>query len=182
MEYDFLIITQPRSGSHMLATALNGHSQISCTGEIRNPRDFIKPTEGEILGGILHYSPEGDITAKKYIYMKRDITERSRSVDRLHQIKHNETDPKFHFLEPKTLDVSSIVYKQSTFDICKERTAQLEEFLLDKDHITVTYEEITGNKSITEIPEAVGRKITEYLGVKYEPLKPLTVKPTIITK
>lgn len=75
-EYNFLILTAQRSGSHMLGSALNSHPNISCGGELGRSDDVIKPSEGEVKGAILMYRHwdlfEVEFTARKVIHLVRD--------------------------------------------------------------------------------------------------------------
>lgn len=55
-EYDFYIVTDPHSGSHMLASALDSHPEIQCKGEVgwRDYSDTLGVNKGKVLGGITH--------------------------------------------------------------------------------------------------------------------------------
>ncbi len=75
-EFDFLIVCQQRSGSHMLASALNGHPNISCSGELDIVDTLIVPSDGECKGAILMYNRWKAFgtryTANKLIHLVRD--------------------------------------------------------------------------------------------------------------
>ena len=79
---DFIILTVPRSGSHMLASALDSHPDICCIGEVgkRPLYDWLGTSGGEIKGGIVDVPCRWQITPEhKVICLTRDPAEIARS-------------------------------------------------------------------------------------------------------
>lgn len=141
MEYDFYLLFLPRSGSHMLVSALNSHPEISC--EHRD--EDVEISEGKIKGRAMKFL-QANQNKKKVIYLTRNKADRLKSLKKM------------------GLSESSTEKMQET-----QRKSL-------RDYIEISYEEITGNKNITEIPDKFSHAICEYLGVEKRILKPTYTK------
>jgi len=166
---DFYIMSMPRSGSHMLASALDGHSCISCQGEHQYP--WLGIQKGKIVHGALTGPKHRVSVQHKIICLTRDSRDCVCSLQR-------RASGQLHFLEPTEIKEVGIVDEADVqyFDSMKE-------YMLDlfkaHERLVLDYSEITDNKDCREIPESIGKRICDFLGVVYEPLKPKFYKPRI---
>ena len=94
MNHDFYIVTKPHSGSHMLASAINSHPDVSCGGEYGFVDRRAPYGEGQVVGCITHMkafnSARGSVSlddVDKVIVLVRhngnDLMEFTRDKDRL---------------------------------------------------------------------------------------------------
>ena len=163
----YQIVTLPRSGAHMLATAINSHPDLSCYGELHGHNGELYQRNGD--GGIAHVMgtvPEAD----KYIALVRDAADRELSWMRT---------TSSHFFAPLTID-HEISNKNRTLPNAQKNQKLLAEFIENNECLVLHYNDITGNTDIREIPEKYGQQICKYLGVEYQPLVPVTYKIKIL--
>src|SRR5574343_1331919 len=171
---DFIILTLPRSGSHMLASALDSHPQISCEGEIwradkRYP--FLGAVRKQVHGGILMYGVKHyvDLLGKKIICLLRDHDERLRSLQNtgiLHFLETTVVDKK------SDMEIEHVVKEQAA-----NRNSELLRFATDNGALVLHYEDITEGKDVREISASIVAEICEFLGVNMAPMKTLFFKP-----
>lgn len=164
----FCILTYPRTGSHMLASALDSHPDIQCKGEVGMEKypELMGAHEARVQGCIVQnfQLKQVDVRAfDKIIVLLRDTSVRTeyRGV---------------HFLEPTTVNRSI-------------RDASMEKPVVDhypilaaamlRENLILSYEKITGNCDIREIPDPFMRQICSFLGVDPHPLRPIFYKPAI---
>lgn len=183
-EFDFIIVCSQRSGSHMLASALNSHPNISCSGELLISDTLITPSDGECKGAILMYNRwaafETQYTANKLIHLVRDpesvaYSRMANSQDK----KKLRAKHRAHFTEniDRKFDI-----RPSKLRNLKAHTKTLinkmRKKLSDLDHIEVSYEELTDNLSVTEINRASANRLTKFLGVpEMDLVVPDLIKP-----
>ena len=170
-EFDFLIVCTQRSGSHMLASALNGHPNISCSGELNIKDTFIVPSDGEGKGAILMYSRwnsfETRYTADKLIHLVRDPE--SVAYSRLansQSKKRLRAEHRAHFREKvdREFEINPKRLKELKAH-ARARTNRMRKELSGLDHIEVSYEELTDNTSVTTLNKASANRLTRFLGV-----------------
>ena len=172
---DFVIFTLPKSGSHMLASALDSHPDINCGGEVFRKRplyDWLGSGAG-IKGGIVNLFKSGIITDKhKVIVLTRDALGVAKSgtsalsTGELHAMDANTTK--------KQMRISSV--SKGTQDRCNRLLVEARKH---KDVFQVSYEEMTCNKNIDVIPTEISYKICDFLGVKRAELRPVFKKPAL---
>lgn len=73
----FFILFLPRSGSHMLVSALNSHPEINCDHLDRD----IEISEGQVKGDTVKYLPRHNL--RKVIYLRRNHEDRIKSLKKL---------------------------------------------------------------------------------------------------
>lgn len=165
---DFHILFLPRSGSHMLVSALNSHPDIDCThsDQGHHGRGFIK--------GHAHTVPEH--ASGKVIVLVRNSVDRMKSfyTTMPDQIKDN------HTYEPLTVQRKDIhkIDRQIEKAIAKtdkwlERCKELHDVLY------VSYEDLTGGKDVRVIEQKWTNLICDHIGVLRLPLTTKLHKPTV---
>ncbi len=170
-EFDFLIICTQRSGSHMLASALNSHPNISCSGELSLKDTLIPPSDGECKGAILMYNRMGASEIRyatdKVIHLVRDPESVAHS--RLANSQDKKTPGKehrAHFQEKidREFEISAKNAKALTAQVRADinRTRKM---LSGLNHIEVSYEELTDNVSVTTLNRTSADRLTRFLGV-----------------
>lgn len=181
--YDFFILTAQRSGSHMLASALNSHPSISCEGELGRPDDVIKSSKGEVKGAILmyrHWHMFGDqFTARKILHLVRDPYNIARSrLANEQDKKQKKWEHEAHFREKvsREFELDGKMLGEVR-DAVKDETRRIRNDLRQTLHMEVSYEELTGDVSVTEIPQEVSDKLTSFLEVPSASLSTDLVKP-----
>lgn len=168
---DFAILSLPGAGSHMLASALDSHPQISCSGETGLNYSWLG-TAGEISGHIIrpHQTEQVPVTTKLIVLLrdpKGAMLSRAARVGR------------YHYLEPITISNPDVSYAESYLQHYREMDEEIKDIAQQYPHIVISYESITGNDDIREIPERQAKCICAFLGVRYQPLKPKTHKPKL---
>ena len=158
------IVSLPRSGSHMLGSALSSHPELVCIGEYASD-DFPEwANDGNCqIVQLYNITPN----AEKYIVLVRSLEDRKRSWRK---------DGPTHYYEP--INVSDIEPIGVDFIIGQDMQQKLQDFIGSNKCLILHYEELTGNADIRQIPDKYGRMICEYLEVEYQPLVPATYKPT----
>jgi len=173
-EYDFVIFSKGRSGTHMLASFLNSHPMISCEGEFEK-FDLKVQIKSRCLmhGAIFMYNVQqfAELGPRpKVIHLTRDPKTNAlsfaRQQKRLNLRRAGETDlPGAEFKIPSIVHIRLADALRRQQDVmrkvlirCRYRMAE------------VTYEEITEGGEATVMPEAVGRRLCRFLGVTYHPM------------
>lgn len=166
---DFHLLFLPRSGSHMLVNALNSHPDLDCSHSDQGHRG-----KGPVKG---HAQCVIDSSIKKAIVLTRNSKDRVDSMftDMAQRIGDNHTKEELTVkrLRPEKAE-NRYVSKEAKYQIWLKDAAEVENTLF------VAYEDITGNQSITEIPEDIGRQICAFLGVEYQTLTTEYKKPKVI--
>lgn len=167
--FDFVILTLPRSGSHMLASALDGHSQIQCFAEAwrEKPRyEWLGGIKKSVVGTTVfpRYAQEIVPTSGKAIVLTRRPEDRA------------STEQKIETLVPLTVD-SRDIGTLDCIDVFEREADALLKTAKDFTCLYLDYSDLTEDKDCREIPEWYARQICEFLGVNYEPLRPKFYKP-----
>ena len=176
MDLDFAILTIPRSGSHMLASALNSHPDIKCGAEYNAPAKIELPDSGgKIEGCIVHwYNLERNpklLDGVKIIVLIRNPVEIAKSWQKGYAMGKSAG----HYLEPTTFNGAIPEPEKSVIETIKDRQLKLLEYAKDREVLRLDYEKLTGNKDIREIENS--KEICKFLNVKNKKLNPLTYKP-----
>lgn len=183
---NFALISQPRSGTHMLATSLGENPDIVMRGEIFNKechnwgklsaRDVIDYVYSSADGFILHLtqSPEAqDDLAKRDIkficlyrenYLERYVSIKQAMLHRKWQVYHEAERPR---LKKITVDLEDL---KTYVDNYNNKWANFRNKILNKPVMVVKYEELISNYRQTL------DKIFGFLGVKNYKVKPATIK------
>lgn len=161
------IVSLPRSGSHMLGTALHSHPELSCKGEISgNVYDHYAEDGNVEIVHVIGHKPD----AEKYIVLVRSYIDRDLSWQRT---------TSHHFTEQIELPKGCENPNRKLVN-AEENQQLLYDFINNNDCLVLNYEELTANEDMREIPETYGRQICKYLGVVYQPLTPITYKPNVV--
>jgi len=158
----------PRSGSHMLMSALHSHPEITMTGELRMKEKFPLPASEGLLRGCICPSynlpvPVGISASTPIIFLLRDLQDINRSNYHQH-------------LAPAP--VEDITPPKSRLSYLYNRFVMMEEFMESRTapKLVIWYDELCGNNDARILHRSA--EICYFLGVHEQPLRPLTYKPT----
>lgn len=169
----------------MLASALNSHPSISCRGEISVDDDVVEPSGGETKGAILMYNrwhTPGKFPASKIIHLVRDPHNTAQSrVANIQNKKLKGREHRAHYREKVTreFEIGRKVLRETENDIKNEIYLMRKE-IQRTSHMEISYEELTGNTSITRVPQEIADRISAFLGVPAATLIVDLVKPDTI--
>jgi hypothetical protein len=184
---DFSIVSHVRSGSHLLATAMNSHPQICCQGELlqllMEPHKPYAPVSelatGTVNGAIImyehwHLAAALGLIPRKLIHLTRNPRKTALSFIRnnehlkMHGAQHN----------PHAWRVSSGLLEMRDYPVDEEllvqRIAQVEDAqqrfrrLLPSPAIEVTYEELCSDLDVHSIDQKAANRISGFLQVRSE--------------
>lgn len=165
MQFDFAIMSLPRSGSHMLMSALHSHPNITMVGEVGMVEKFPLPaSEGGLRGCIVpsYRLPSVLFSSTPVIFLLRDLGE----IDNSPYHQHLAPVEYFDSIPPK-----------SRMSYLIEQRQLMNRFMLE--HIAgqyvVTYDELCGGKDVREL--GLSAELCCFLNVSERPLQPLTYKP-----
>lgn len=176
MEYDFYIFTLPRSGSYMMASALDSHPNINCGGELFRKGVPLYGWLGSgngIKGGIVNLINKQLIKNQKIIVLTRNPQDAIKSLDT--QLDNG----KYHAESNNVSRVRSPGKRSEKMYLNRVKEFEKECSKISN-KLIVSYEEITNDESIDVIPEDIGKKICDFLKVDYRPLKPAFKKPKCV--
>lgn len=176
-EFDFVIFTPGRAGSHLLASLLNSHPDIACEGEFGRPDTLIDPADlsGSVRGCILSFA-QRNILIKwnpgKVIYMTRSpvlgAESYAKNVVRYKARKAGEEyDPEPHITGNERL---STIRKLKSFHKVSRKILKV------FNHLEVSYEELTDNVNISVMPSVMSDRVCDFLGVQRKELTTELVK------
>ena len=188
VKYDFLILAGKRTGSHMLATMLNSHLYLSCEGEFERENDTvtIHAREDGIQGCIIHYRQLRKVRAPKHIHLIRDPLDNAVSLART---VARQSDSRFseyaaHYIKgdvPKNQEIvpDQAVVNARLHTIKRQRAKARAWFKkTGKNLLEVSYEDITGGRSVEVMPWKTGREICQFLGIPYRRMTTHFIKGT----
>ena len=184
--FDFLILTTQRSGSHMLASTLNSHPDISCEGEVGREDAVIVASPGSISGAILMYSGWRTFgkrfEASKIIHLTRNPANTAKSrLANSQDKKKGKSRLGAHFFEAVDREVT--ISEKRAGEVEADIRSSINRMRLaidDIPHIEVSYEDLTGDASVTEIAVDVSRRLTSFLEVSHAKLTTTLVKPNTV--
>lgn len=185
-EYDFAILSLPRSGSHMLASALDSHPEIQCQGEYGMTEKFpLGRRPGRIKGCIVqgyhisrHIAPPW-IRNSRIIVLTRSLLAIAKS---LHYNTMNGSTYDQH-LEPVQRGPQRSTPSPDTIrrlEAEQEAIAHFLEFANPNALLHVEYRLLCGDKDARAIRWEQAHRICDFLGVERLPMRPLTHKPSAL--
>ena len=171
---DFVVIGTPRSGTHMLASALDSHPDIRCLDfQEYLPVDWLGGGEGPVVGEILH-----DLAGLKNITVP---------ADKIIILVRN---PSHVFLSRKKMYAGSVAHIVRdgkvervredfplipTMAIAQE-VSRMKDYARENNLLVVSYEELCGGKDVEGINFQVVPKLCDCLGVPRKQLTTITEK------
>ena len=167
---DFHVLFLPRSGSHMLVDALNGHPSIDCSHI-----DLGHAGEGE-LKGHARCSVKGD--EKKVILLTRNAMDRAEShtTDILAVLGDNHTKESGVEIHRKHPDRAI-----TRFRGMESKGQKFFDEVIKLDNVLhLRYEDLTENKEMIEIPHKYSKLICDFLDIKQLPLTTSFRKPRVV--
>jgi LPS sulfotransferase NodH len=188
---DFAIVCHQRSGSHLLATALDGHAEITCQGELllrHVPRKWkatpLRQPVG-ISGAIIMYNQWEDaeksrLVPKRIIHLLRDPVatgiSNARNNVTFREDNHFSHAPRGSGRKQANIHTEAEALRWTETVAAKQ--ALFRERFRGTPTLEVTYEEMTGNVDIEELPAEVSTRILRFLCVRDcdVPLRPATEK------
>ena len=188
VKYDFLLLAGKRTGSHMLASMLNSHPYLSCEGEFGNENDTvtIHAREDGIQGCIIHYRQLRKVQAPKHIHLIRDPLLNAISLARTvaRQSGSRFSEYAAHYVkgdEPRNQEIipDQAVIVARVKNIERQRAKARAWFeKTGKNLLEVSYEDITGGRSVEVMPWKTGREICQFLGIPYRRMTTHFIKGT----
>ena len=180
---DFAILSLPRSGSHMLASALDSHPAIKCVGEYNTyPEKFpIGLRSGAIEGCIVQgYHISGNIAPgwlpkAKLILLNRPIPEILYSLYKGHAAGGNYSQ----YLKPtdRSEDIHYPI-RERHWAYLEEMRDIVKQYVEGREHMTVSYQSMCKGSDARAIRWEVAHQLCDFLGVARQPLRPVTHKPS----
>ena len=156
MNYNFLIVGLPRSGTHMLATALDSHPDIQCRCEDGQP--LYGDVTGRVFTRLTNLPP-----AEKYIVITRPWEERMQSWS---------TNGTEHLHEKRFAN-----YLRGRTDSLPRCDHKLIQFAMVNHAYRVSYSDLTDGADTRQLPSGICGELCDFLGVDYHPMTPRTYKP-----
>lgn len=178
---DFAIVCFQRSGSHLLATAIDSHPEICCQGELLQavatpykpyaPKPIASPG---VSGAILMYSQwklaQGlGIKPRKFIHLLRDPVMTAISIAR------NEADARARgachrpHIPRGTTQMQVAEFDKAIVPDWAARIAKQQQvfsrLLAGYPVLEICYEHLTGGKDVEVLPEQASARILQFLGV-----------------
>lgn len=188
--FDFMILATPRSGSHMLATALDSHPEIQMVIELQQyfpGHSQTKPLPRKtkpIMGALIHVNAFDGIPpewrADKLLVLTRRDNARLKSGELMAQTNQG------HFYQPETITLNrdNLVSAPSAAELAcvgPRVNAQLQRHLAGPERkMMLTYEQLTQDIHIDVIPEPFSSDICSFIGARSMLLHPKVHKPTVI--
>jgi hypothetical protein len=181
---DFVIVCGQRSGSHLLASLLDSHPDITCWGEAGRPRDILngRPATGSVRGAIVMYSQRGRLQSIRYnkvIHLTRnpEVCARSQAASSALRKIHGRGAPAHRFAGEPPLpehEPNPVVVQRRAEQLRMQakRFNRWLKFQQRRPYLCVTYEEVTrGGRNVAACPAEVADRLCRLLDV---PLLPLT--------
>ena len=165
---EFCILTRPRSGSHMLASALDSHPQIQCKGE------YGMEKYSRLMGREVH-DISGHIV-QDFMLPEIDLKQFDKIILLLRDLSLRKEYRGLHWLEPAQVKRSI----RDHGDTPKTDHTALYVATTGMDRLIINYDDMTGGHDIRELPYKEGSAICAFLGTDYFPMKPIFYKPTVI--
>ena len=173
LKLDFIVLAQPRSGTHMLAFALDSHPDINMRGEVQFNAYVDKWSgSGKIKGGICPSYGLNFAEANKAIVLTRDHILR-RDSGRI-----NIRNQVLHYFEPCSLVAETQPVYDNVCDIENQKTL-LEAADSFNDKIILSYEDITKEMDGLSLSNHHSKLICDFLGVPVRRLVTKTYKAEI---
>ena len=186
---DFAIVCHQRSGSHLLATALNSHPDIDCQGEllqlIKTPAKSYAPvaakTSAKLRGAIIMYNQlriaaELGLMPGKIIHLLRNPAETARSIVLNAASNAIQGDHSPHSLRAKPAFRSADLVADPDEILRYEdevRTRQDEQLRsLPTPRLDIWYDDICGGRDVESLEASAAERILNFLGA--EPVVALT--------
>lgn len=169
MKYKFHILFLARSGSHMLVDALNHHPKLDVRHQDGGHRGF-----GPIKG-IALTSMGGEPTVDRVIVLSRNPVDRLLSDCTDLPGKHTLVPVEVHRTNARNWPTQQKIHQQNVR--CKRLMFDADKY---EKRLFLSYEDLTGNVDIREIPEVYARLICEFLEVEYAPMPTRYYKPTVV--
>lgn len=169
-EYDFHIVFLPRSGSHMLVSALNSHPMLDVS-HIDHGHHGKGPIKGH-CSTLAQYEK-----APKCIFLMRDSYNVCLSRKTTLPTKQ---DIGAHTLEPVVIEPPRQVITEEMVARQDQRRDELLEKAMRYDKLLIVeYESLTGNKDIRQIPKHWAKVLCDFLEVETCELSTPFYKPEI---
>jgi hypothetical protein len=195
---DLLLLSHPRSGTHFLAASLESHPKLHSRGEcflgLKCPASETEKINENIKKFIFVNKPDkiniaivmyrdvnilenlcGPLADFRVIHLLRSPDCVARSIvqakanKKLYGKKHkmhykiNEEVPPNNFVEFDNLEEIKAKIKKCQKEFCKRLKSHT-------NVLTVSYEELTGNRQVNQIPEDFARRLLTFLNLEYYPL------------
>lgn len=185
MNLSVAIVCVQRSGSHMLASALDSHPLVGSYGEFigrTHPVPF--PTDPVVVGIIMYDQWDAALAAgvaiERVIHLVRDPRQTAASSLRNRQSRAtNGPAHRAHTKQGQPLPPILPIDLHAVDRLAADRAQQQVAFrqcLRDRDVLEVHYEALTGNRSISALPDAESRRLLDWLGLPFTRLRTCYVK------
>jgi hypothetical protein len=167
VNFDFVIFTPGRAGSHLLASLLNSHPDIACEGEFGRVDSLINPDDlyGSVHGCILSFSQRNLLlkwNPMRVIYMTRSPEGGADSYAKnIIRYKARKVGNAYEF-DPFVTDEErlSTIRKLECIHFASRN------LLKTFNYLEISYEELTDNKNICWVITSIRDRVCDFLGVK----------------
>ena len=168
---DLAIITAPRSGSHMLGTAIGCHPDVNFCGEY-GIKDVVT-VEGKLNLAIIHIryyakAVKRGVLPFKRIFLRRALSKRLEAMVRSGSLDrgHPDFSSMLHYLEPKVFYLKQKIEMPDEMEIQTKDSACLDSLILQQSEIPVIqYDEMTNDVDMREIPKEYKALIDNHFGL-----------------
>lgn len=185
MKLSAAIVCLPRSGSHMLASCLASHPLVGSYGEfVGRSRPVPMPTEPVVIGIIMYAQWDTALAAgveiERVIHLIRDPRRTALSAMRNRQSRaRNGPAHRAHAKQGEPLPDIPAIDLSAVDAQAADRAQQQIAFrrrLRDRAPLEVHYEALTGDRSISQLPDGEARRLLDWLGLPFAPLQTRYVK------
>lgn len=184
LHLDFAIVCHQRSGSHLVQSCLNTHPDIHCFGELIDKKGLQPPPKRKVAGGIVMYSQwerlEGQVKIQRFLHLIRNPRDTAFSLARNEKDKAvRGSTHRAHYRQGEALPP---LYEVSVEEVSaweervKKYQAHFKGVLAQRETLTLTYENLTDNSPIEQLPEREAERLLHFLGVPYAPLSTTLAK------
>jgi len=190
------IVSHQRSGTHLLGSCLDSHPDVSYVDEIFLHKRF------QDLSSVLRFVSKFDgheriCVDAKYNQISKPVEEFLKRIRVIHLVRRDIKRMYFSDLlhrfynvrgttEERLLlyqkiamsrkELPEIPFNQKGFNRYLEQVENGRQKYGYLGGLTLYYEDLTSNESITSLPEESTRKICEFLGIEYHPLTTSRIK------
>ena len=163
-----VVMARQRSGTQMFLNALNSHPQVKAYGEFVFNKRF--KTRKEIDKALERYVQKGYVSIfdVKYNFITPAVKKFLEQVkvirlDREDVEAQYKSDVESRMLIRKIRDPN---LKLISFEDWVKKGNEYVEKFYDLADFVVTYEELTNNKNVVEVPEKIGEEVCNFIGIK----------------
>lgn len=178
------VMAFPRAGTNMLGWAIHSHPQMHYVSELFHPRKHCghPRTAADVVAAIERYDEPGAAVLcldTKYNQITPALEEFLRGVKVIHLVRRDTLRHWFSFkfrTHRKHPERGAIAFDRDEYERFLRRVTRLREKLSYLEDLRLVYEDLTGDRQISALPEWASRRICDLAGVDFYPLTTHTKK------